>query len=369
MKEIEISSVSEYIQKIEEIYKDKQAEQDENYIDVSFEIKKLKQEKENLIFNENISNEELFFLAKKKQAIEKEIEVLSVFERNNKTAKEKVYYNETMNWKSDVLTKYSFFYRGHYDFDYYKLVPSVMRQGKGKTNELNKEDYYYHQIKVQCADSFQNSTHIDQLVRMQHYDCPTRLLDVTSNPLVALYFACKNYSCEKCCTALAGAVYIFAIPENEVLYYDSDKARMLASLPPFSYTDKKDIYKMCLEKIKKGGKFDASNNGLAIERLYHEIRTETPSFEKKIDPVDLLSAYFVRPLKTNSRILKQDGAFIINGLSLNEKEAETKLNKMVYVKLKIQNQEGILRELDMLGVNEATLFPEVDKVANYLKSK
>ena len=39
-----------------------------------------------LIFNENISNEELFFLAKKKQAIEKEIEVLSAFERNNKTA-------------------------------------------------------------------------------------------------------------------------------------------------------------------------------------------------------------------------------------------------------------------------------------------
>ena len=86
--------------------------------------------------------------------------VLYALERNNKTVKEKVYYNETINWKSDVLTKYSFFYRGHYDFDYYRLVPSVMRQGKGKTNELNKEDYYYHQIKVQCADSFQNSTHI-----------------------------------------------------------------------------------------------------------------------------------------------------------------------------------------------------------------
>ena len=37
--------------------------------------------------------------------------------------------------------------------------------------------------------------------------------------------------------------------------------------------------------------------------------------------------------------------------------------------LRIQNQEGILKELDMLGINESTLFPEVDKVASYLKSK
>ena len=37
---------------------------------------------------------------------------------------------------------------------------------------------------------------------------------------------CKNYGCKKCNTANEGAVYIFAVPENEVLYYDSDRAKM-----------------------------------------------------------------------------------------------------------------------------------------------
>ena len=73
---------------------------------------------------------------------------------------------------------------------------------------------------------------------MQHYDSPTRLLDITANPLVALYFACKNFNCSKCNEESDGSVYVFVADFKGILYSDSDKALMLSSLAKFSSDQK-----------------------------------------------------------------------------------------------------------------------------------
>ena len=93
------------------------------------------------------------------------------------------------------------------------------------------------------------------------------------------------------------------------------------------------------------------------------------SFEKRILARDLLQNYFVQPDNSNRRIDKQSGAFIISGLSKNQKEIEEKINYNVIYKIKIVNRAAILKELDALNINEASLFPELDKVAKYYTSK
>ena len=104
-----------------------------------------------------------------------------------------------------------------------------------------------------------------------------------------------------------------------------------------------------------------------VERLYHEICTELPSFKREINPADVLLPLFVQPNKTNDRILKQDGAFIISGLSRDKIEAESKLDALVRLEIEVDNKNQILKELDFICINEASLFPEVDRVANYLR--
>lgn len=88
---------------------------------------------------------------------------------------------------------------------------------------------------------------------------------------------------------------------------------------------------------------------------------------REIKPIDILQPIFVQPNKTNNRIIKQDGAFILSGLSKNETQAEEKIKMLNHVVIGIRNREVILKELEQLGIHQASLFPEIDKVANYLK--
>lgn len=49
------------------------------------------------------------------------------------------------------------------------------------------------EINMKCPNDFaQVNSAFEKLVRMQHYSLPTKLLDLTANPLAALFFAVKE---------------------------------------------------------------------------------------------------------------------------------------------------------------------------------
>lgn len=79
------------------------------------------------------------------------------------------------------------FYRGHAD-ENWKLLPSIFRTPNG----VEKEHLLFRDMVAHEPQSFSEcKSTLDYLVQMQHYGLPTRLLDMTTNPLVALYFACQ----------------------------------------------------------------------------------------------------------------------------------------------------------------------------------
>ena len=267
------------------------------------------------------------------------------------------------NDANEVIGKFKFYYRGHYS-DKYKVLPSALR------SEPQKEDYYYREILTRNPNEFSNRGHLERLVKMQHYDCPTRLLDVTSNPLVALYFACVNTGCNICNHSNTGEVLMFAAFQNDVLSFDSDKALILSCIPKFSYEEKQKLIKACIEAIvNKTALVSKGSYRDVVDKLYHEIKIEIPAFKENIDPYDILSVFFVEPLKDNNRIIKQEGAFLICGQYFSNELLEQMVNSLIVLRIKVKDKQKILKELDVLGINEATLFPEVDKVAHYLKTR
>ena len=80
------------------------------------------------------------------------------------------------------------FYRGHAD-ESWELKPSIFR----KPNGVEIEHRLFRDMVAHTPQSFSGcKSALDYLVQMQHYELPTRLLDVSTNPLVALYFACQS---------------------------------------------------------------------------------------------------------------------------------------------------------------------------------
>lgn len=149
----------------------------------------------------------------------------------------------------------------------------------------------------------------DLLALAQHHGLPTRLLDWTTNPLVALYFAFKEVD-EK---VVNRAVWMFAINKDEL-----------------------------------------ANCNL-------------------VTPFNITKTVAFKPNHITQRLISQNGWFTTHRyFEATKKFAKFNISKKNNIfKFIIENaaRDEILIRLDTLGINEFTLFPDVDGLSKYLEWK
>lgn len=269
----------------------------------------------------------------------------------------KTYIERIGQLNLDVPSDYIYFFRGHSDSVAYKIEPSIFRE----ESWIKNENKMFREIIIKCPNDFtQSMSTFEKLVKMQHYSLPTRLLDITENPLVALYFACKSTPNED------GEVIIFKIPKSEIKYYGSDTVSVVANIAkrPESFT---------ISKIKSL-KIQEFNQNNEIKLLLHEIKEEKPYFESKINPEHLNSVICVKPKLNNPRVIRQDGAFLLFGMNDLKTKKPDIPNKYLLTGNSIKiiiNKNGkakLMKQLSSIGITDAKMFPEIDSVATYIKS-
>ena len=279
-----------------------------------------------------------------------------------------------------------YFYRGQENV-YYKLIPSIMRN----ENYLKKEDQLYAELQTVSPTNFTHSKkHLEILTEMQHFSLPTRLLDISSNPLSALFFATntndsKNFSID-------GEIIVFSVDSDKVKTFSSDLVEIQSSLAFLPYDIKNKIFKhakkILSRKNTKQERIEQFNEDSEVKKLIHEARKSGVFFSEVLDPEDLFSFEICLPLKKNDRIMNQSGAFINYGFTSKKAfQSEIQNEQMLYEnrinrKFRLKEKNNIIRfivpsyaktkireQLEELGINKGNIYPDIERRASYIKDK
>ena len=210
-----------------------------------------------------------------------------------------------------------------------------------------------------------------QWVLAQHHGLKTRLLDVTRNPLVALFYACNDERYRD----KDGCLHVFGVPRSLIKSFNSDTVSVIANFAKLSRVEQN----LLLGKDKADDKHDqfphigdrSEMYSKAKDRLYYIIRQERPNFRERIDTRDLFRVFIVEPQQKFERIRAQSGAFLMSAFherfEWNEvlqwnKDTPIYLHYLLEIPKELKSQ--ILQDLQLLNVTRETLLPSIDEAAS-----
>lgn len=108
----------------------------------------------------------------------------------------------------------TYVYRGHASKEW--PLKSSIGRAEGYCPELEREVFLQFKQNYYSYTTERPENDIDLLFLAQHYGLPTRLLDFTYNPMIALYFACESEH------GSDGRVYVWSLDNMPLMDADSN---------------------------------------------------------------------------------------------------------------------------------------------------
>lgn len=264
------------------------------------------------------------------------------------------------------------FFRGQ-KTDFWDVIPSIFRG-----NFLSVEHTLMQVPLLKAPYEFISiNNDFEIMTKYQHYGMCTRLLDLTTNPLVALYFACEEYG-DVCYKGIEDEENIKTQEANGVIFFNKKYSvstneiniKVISSLSQIDLSNDNTLESI-LRKLTERQ---------AISKELEERWKSKEHFEEFINIIQ--NNYIVIPPYNNERLSRQCGMFLLAGCfnfvyteSIRESSIEKGYKDLrdefdrKFFYIPGEKKKEILEELDTYNINEATLFPELEHQLSYIKNK
>ena len=230
------------------------------------------------------------------------------------------------------------------------LQPSVMRPQYGLRQY--EGEMLSDLISRRPEEFSDRGSALAEWVLAQHHGLPTRFLDITRNPLVAMFNACRDDEKE------VGQLHIFVVPRVLIKPFNDNTIIKIARLAKLARNEQKLIVG---SEEKVPVPVDDNPIGYPTGRGINS---------QRFDIKDLYKVFVIEPQQSPERIRAQSGAFLASAFHERfEPEEIRRHNESIPVyahyKLEIPSdyKRKILGQLRLLNMTEETLFPGPDSSA------
>ena len=249
----------------------------------------------------------------------------------------------------------------------YPLKPSIGRYKHVQSKSFREQD----EIEREVLDVFRNHlvTHVQHLPRdewealaiAQHHGLPTRLMDWTENPLVALYFAVRETKTNDKGERMDSAVYVLISNPARFTDFTRNKHQNIepvgdsaTRLPP----EETGYAEFGVEELE--GEEDDSVEEAKDEETPDTGSAETP---KAPLPFEITENVIYHPPHISPRMRAQDSVL----LACHRPFEALEDRDWIEIVIRLNAHDDIRRRLDQYGVFDRQLFPDLDGIAKWLR--